>query len=223
VLPQTTGCWTPDVSLDGHTVVFARKEPHSPVDSTIFLMTLGEKEPRPITRGSHPRFSRDGRWIVFQREMQSGNTDIWIMHADGGGKRQITHTDDAEEYPALSPDGRFVVYASARGDALKSRLTWRACRSVGGESPTRAGQPSIIAPPNAAARSPIPTGFSARYVRGSHSEEPVMRVGATPDQGYRRVLLPSGARARRRSRIRLGGARARAAASRTSSTKPSAR
>jgi len=120
VLPQTRGCWTPDVSLDGRTVVFARKEPHSS-DSTILLMTLGE-EARPITRGSHPRFSRDGRWIVFQRQMQSGNSDIWIMHADGGGKRQITHTDDVEEYPALSPDGRFVVYASARGDSKESRL-----------------------------------------------------------------------------------------------------
>ena len=122
LLPDTVGCWTPDVSLDGRTVVFARKAAHSTTDSTIYLMSLGEKEPRPITRGSHPRFSRDGHWIVFQREMQSGNTDIWIMRADGGGKRQLTHTDDAEEYPSLSPDGRFVVYASARGDSQTSQL-----------------------------------------------------------------------------------------------------
>jgi WD40 repeat protein len=41
---------------------------------------------------------------------------------DGGAKRQLTRTDDVEEYPALSPDGRFVVYASTRGDSKSSQL-----------------------------------------------------------------------------------------------------
>jgi hypothetical protein len=122
VLPGSRGCWTPDVSPDGRTVLFARKEPHSKSDSTIFLATLDGGEAQPITRGSHPRFSRDGHWIVFQRDMQSGNSDIWIMRADGGAKRQITKTEFVEEYPSLSPDGRFVVYASTRGDVKESRL-----------------------------------------------------------------------------------------------------
>jgi hypothetical protein len=122
LLPGTVGCWTPDISADGRTVVFARKEAHSKFESTIYLQDLGEKEPRPITRGSHPRFSRDGHWIVFQRDMSSGNSDIWIMRADGGAKRQITRTDDVEEYPSLSPDGRYVVYAATRGDSQTSQL-----------------------------------------------------------------------------------------------------
>ena len=122
VLPDTRGCWTPDVSPDGRTVVYAKREAHSKFESTIFLATLGEGPAHPVTRGSHPRFSRDGRWIVFQRDMQNGNSDIWIMRADGGAKRQITRTDDVEEYPAISPDGRFVVYASARGDVKESHL-----------------------------------------------------------------------------------------------------
>jgi hypothetical protein len=120
-VPDSHGCWSPDVSPDGHTIVCAKKEAHSQTDSTIFLLTLdGEK--RPITRGSHPRFSRDGRWIVFQREMESGNSDIWIMRSDGGAKRQITRTEFVEELPAVSADGRYVVYASTRGDVKESRL-----------------------------------------------------------------------------------------------------
>ncbi|HTO09417.1 MAG TPA: hypothetical protein VMR86_20370 [Myxococcota bacterium] len=122
LLPDTVGCWTPDVSPDGRTVVFARKEAHSKSESTIFLMSLDDKEPHPVTRGSHPRYSRDGRWIVFQREMSTGNTDIWIMRADGGAKRQITRTDDVEEYPSLSPDGRYVAYAATRGDSPSSQI-----------------------------------------------------------------------------------------------------
>jgi WD40 repeat protein len=122
LLPDTIGCWTPDVSADGRTVVFARKQAHSKSDSTIYLWSLGEKEPRPITRGSHPRFSRDGRLIVFQREMTTGNTDIWIMRADGGAKRQITETNGVEEFPSLSPDGRYVAYAATRGDSPSSQI-----------------------------------------------------------------------------------------------------
>jgi dipeptidyl aminopeptidase/acylaminoacyl peptidase len=122
LIPNTTGCWEPDVSPDGKTVVFAKQEGKSKLDSTIMLATLGETELRPLTRGSHPRFSRDGRLIVFQRDLSSGNSDIWIMRADGGAKRQITSTDDIEEFPSLSPDGRYVVYASVRGDVKESHL-----------------------------------------------------------------------------------------------------
>ena len=122
LLPGTTGCWQPDVSPDGRTVVFTKQEGHSKVDSIILEMTLGSDEQRPLTRGSHPRYSRDGRLIVFQRDLQNGSSDIWIMRADGGAKRQITRTDDSEEYPSLSPDGRYVVYASVRGDVKESHL-----------------------------------------------------------------------------------------------------
>ena len=122
IVPNTRGCSSPDVSPDGRTMVFAKKDPHSKLDSVIFEATLGTDEVHPITRGENPRFSRDGRWIVFQRDMSSGNSDIWIMHADGGSKRQITKTDYVEEFPAISSDGRFVVYASARGDVKESHL-----------------------------------------------------------------------------------------------------
>jgi WD40 repeat protein len=142
LLPDTIGCWTPDVSLDGRTVVFARKQAHSTTDSTIYLMSLDEKEPRPITRGSHPRFSRDGHWIVFQRDMSSGNSDIWIMHADGSGKRQLTHTDDPEEYPALSPDARYVVYAATRGDSPNSQIFLARVSDLVEQEVTHEGQAS---------------------------------------------------------------------------------
>ncbi|HXX48538.1 MAG TPA: hypothetical protein VEN47_09935 [Myxococcota bacterium] len=122
IVPNTQGCMTPDLSSDGRTIVFAKRDPHSKLDSVIFTATLGSPEVHPVTRGSHPRFSRDGKWIVFQREMLSGNSDIWMMRTDGGSKHQITKTDYVEEFPAISPDGRFVVYASARGDVTESHL-----------------------------------------------------------------------------------------------------
>jgi len=120
-MPGAQGGYAPDVSPDGQTVVFSRADGDSARHDSIYLETLGESEPRMITRGSYPRFSRDGNWITFARTT-SGNSDVWIMRADGSAKHQVTKTGYDEEFPALSPDGRFVVYASSRGDEKQSLL-----------------------------------------------------------------------------------------------------
>ncbi len=121
LLPGSKGGGTPDVSPDGRTVVFARAERGSTRGATIYLQALGEAEPRPVTRGDNPRFSRDGNWITFTRE-SLGNSNVWLMRGDGSAKRQITKTSYDEEFPALSPDGQYVVYASSRGDEKESLL-----------------------------------------------------------------------------------------------------
>lgn len=112
---------TPDLSADGRTVVFSRKVKGGAHGPSIFLETLGDAEPRFVTRGAQPRFSRDGQWIAFSRESE-GNSDIWIMRADGSAKRHLTRTSYDEEFPSPSADGRFVVYASSRGNENESLL-----------------------------------------------------------------------------------------------------
>jgi Tol biopolymer transport system component len=57
----------------------------------------------------------DGR-IVYVSE-GGGRADIWIMNADGTGRKQLT--SDARNFsPAVSPDGRYIVYRSQRGDVF---------------------------------------------------------------------------------------------------------
>ncbi len=121
LLPESRGGNTPDLSPDGRTVVFSRGEKGAAHGPSIFLESLGDPAPRFVTRGSQPRFSRDGHWIAFTR-VSEGNTDVWIMRADGSAKRSLTRTSYDEEYPSPSPDGRFVVYASSRGNENESLL-----------------------------------------------------------------------------------------------------
>jgi Tol biopolymer transport system component len=62
----------------------------------------------------------DGR--LLYTASASGNSDIWIMRADGSGRVQLT-TDRADDRnPMASPDGRYVVFLSERGN---TRAIWR--------------------------------------------------------------------------------------------------
>ena len=58
-----------------------------------------------------PRFSPDGRWIVYSRE-KGGNTDIWQMDVATGAERPLTETAAIETSPFFSPDGRQIVFES---------------------------------------------------------------------------------------------------------------
>lgn len=120
-LPDGLGGRSPDVAADGRTVVFMRDHPRPARDGIILLSSIGSDAARPIGRGERPRFSRDGEWIAYVTR-RSGNADIWLMRADGSSKRPITSTSFDEDFPSPSPDGRFVVYASARGGERESHL-----------------------------------------------------------------------------------------------------
>ena len=112
-LPGSAGGRDPDVSSDGRHVVFIQPHPRKGREDRILLAELGGEEPRPIARGGQPRFSHDGQWIVFVRRRR-GNEDVWMMRWDGTAKRPVVTSGFDDEFPALSPDGRFVVYASVR-------------------------------------------------------------------------------------------------------------
>ena len=62
-------------------------------------------------------WSPDGRKILFLR---SGHPDVWVMIADGSGKRNLTSSVTyplaSHESPAWSPNGRKILFVSNRGD-----------------------------------------------------------------------------------------------------------
>jgi eukaryotic-like serine/threonine-protein kinase len=94
--------------------------------SSIWVAPDGEvSHARQITPGRY-----DGRWglawtpdgrIVYH-SFASGNEDIWIMNANGTEQRQLTVNPGADDRPAVSPDGRYIVFVSERGGTFK---IWR--------------------------------------------------------------------------------------------------
>jgi serine/threonine protein kinase len=62
----------------------------------------------------------DGK-IVYTARI-TGTQDLWIINADGGGRRQLTFNARSNFSPVVSPDNRYVVFVSDRSG---SSSIWR--------------------------------------------------------------------------------------------------
>jgi Tol biopolymer transport system component len=58
-------------------------------------------------------FSPDGKWICFTSR-RSGDTEIWVMQADGSNAVQITKNPGYDGGPFFAPDGKRLIYRSDR-------------------------------------------------------------------------------------------------------------
>jgi imidazolonepropionase-like amidohydrolase/Tol biopolymer transport system component len=101
------GTWMAvDVAPDGRELVFD-------LLGDLYLLPITGGEARPLTSGigydQHPRFSPDGRSIVFTSD-RGGADNLWLVDRDGANPRQVTK----ESYrllnnPAWSPDGEWLA------------------------------------------------------------------------------------------------------------------
>jgi len=73
-----------------------------------------------ITSGSGQQYglswTPDDR-IVYA-SMSSGNSDIWIMNADGTGQKQLTFDSHIDRDPSVAPDGRQIAFTSERAGSF---------------------------------------------------------------------------------------------------------
>lgn len=65
-----------------------------------------------------PSWSRDGRRILFSSNGGTGQrVEIWVMDADGSGKRQLTFDTPGGNFtPVESPDGSRIAFSGKRGN-----------------------------------------------------------------------------------------------------------
>jgi dipeptidyl aminopeptidase/acylaminoacyl peptidase len=85
-----------------------------------------------------PQLSPDGQWIAYvvatvDTKDDKSNSHIWMVGYDGNDNRQITFSQDSENSPRWSPDGKYLSFTSSRPGKAKGNQVWLLDRK-GGEA-----------------------------------------------------------------------------------------
>jgi serine/threonine protein kinase/dipeptidyl aminopeptidase/acylaminoacyl peptidase len=103
------------LAADNSTIVTAQTDP------SMQIWTIGLNEPvsraKQITNGKVDgvdglTWTPDGRIVYVTKA--GDKSELWIMNADGSDNKQLTSDGYFKNAPAVSPDGRFIFFASMR-------------------------------------------------------------------------------------------------------------
>jgi hypothetical protein len=131
-LTQTGDSWSPDSwSPDGQLLAFTELDPTTGRD--IWVLRLSDRTSQPFLRTpsneSSPRFSPDGRWLVYVSD-ESGRYEVYAQPYPGpGGKRQISTEGGTE--PLWNRNGRELFYRSGN-KMMKVQITTEPNFAFGG-------------------------------------------------------------------------------------------
>ncbi len=109
----------PQIAPDGQHVAYTVTEVEKSENRThseIWLVPLAGGEPKKLTNSSkhsrHPRWSPDGKWIVFESN-RGGDFQLYVIAADGGEATKLTSISTEAQQPVWSPDGEQIAFVSA--------------------------------------------------------------------------------------------------------------
>lgn len=117
LIASTRADTNPDLSPDGQRIAFLSDRSGS---SEIWVADSTGERPSQLTAfnrvalAGNPRWSPDGRQVVFEARPPAAAADIYVISAEGGQPRRLT-TDPAEDtVPRWSRDGSWIYFSSMR-------------------------------------------------------------------------------------------------------------
>jgi Tol biopolymer transport system component len=115
--PGHRGAQTPLWSPDGASVVYSGTRGESwallrmPVSSAGAVEEILIPEEPGVSIFADD-FSRDGRYLLYERITDKTKYDLWVRDLPARQSRPLVVTEFNESHAALSPDGRYFAYAS---------------------------------------------------------------------------------------------------------------
>jgi dipeptidyl aminopeptidase/acylaminoacyl peptidase len=111
---------SPNISPDGKLVVYASTTIDADAGSSksclMLASTDGSSVPTQLTnsdkKDSTPRFSPDGRFVLFESN-RSGASQIWYIAINGGEAKQLTNIATEASSAIWSPDGSKIAFVSS--------------------------------------------------------------------------------------------------------------
>lgn len=126
--------WAPTITSDGTWIFFAKGARFGAVDENVDIWKARSDGSNAMNltaqseaNDAFPDVSADGQWVVFRSGRdgkkgsgRKGNKEIYLMDNEGGHLRRVTNSEGNDTTPAISPDGKWVVYVTDRtGKGLK--------------------------------------------------------------------------------------------------------
>jgi hypothetical protein len=106
--------YRPRFTRDGKALLYSSRSASG--GEIIRRIELADGQDRVIARGADQVVSYDGSTVAYSKRLK-GLWELWRMNPDGTGKHDLggrwsAVIQDDQYEPALSPDGRYVVYVS---------------------------------------------------------------------------------------------------------------
>jgi eukaryotic-like serine/threonine-protein kinase len=125
----------PSFSPDGGLVAFSSNRDGGGI---YVVPSLGGEEHLVARFGAQPRFSRDGKWIVyrtgsFRGDAVLGGIKIYLVATGGGPSKLLAPNLGVGEKPAMAPDGKYVLVEGAESvNAPPENRDWWLAPTDGG-------------------------------------------------------------------------------------------
>ena len=158
--------------------------------------TFGDIPVAPRLIADDYAFSPDGSRVVFSAQVAEGSGEVprelFVMNADGTGLRQLTNDGAYAGFPAWSPDGDTIVYASYRGNEyIPGCLGFSICSTDLYLIDAGVGTPSPLAEGDASETTPTWSPDGSRIAFSEVSDGWAGTIVTVRADGSHRVVLRS--------------------------------
>lgn len=123
------------VTVLGGGCVATQRSACPPGQSTIEILDRDGGKPHKLVSGTDPAWSPDGTQLAYCGGSWPKPEQIWVIHADGTGARQLTHYSTKACAPEWSPDGKEIAFTVENRVAVTDSRGTRTVELTRGTAP----------------------------------------------------------------------------------------